>query len=148
MCATGEPEEALRVAETQVAYWRDRLEAVRRAMERAAADLADKERNLRTAEAFRDLMRERCGVGAQSEPSVRFERVGLRDAALKVIEERQGISVKKLIAELRAGGFQFDEYPARQLHAALIHQDQATRHNDFWRWRAAGMKGKEASSQE
>ena len=148
MFGTEDRNQTLRLAEEEVSYWRSQVETVAREIERAAADLSEKERKLRTAQAFLDLMRERCGLRAESEPRGRFEGVGLRDAALKVIEKRQGISVKKLIAELRAGGFQFGEYPARQLHAALIHQDQATRHNDFWRWRATGMKGKEASGQE
>jgi hypothetical protein len=129
--------QSIRVAEEQVAYWGKQVEAVRREVERAATDLANKEHNLRTAEAFLELVRERYGVRVEPEPSTRFERLALREAALMIIKERERISRKELIAELQAGGFPLKEYPARRLHAALtpLHQKVAVKDaNGYWCW--------------
>ena len=154
MFTNNDRDQALRLAEAQITYWQQQVEFQRVVVENEQAELAERERKLRTAKGFMELVRERYGLRVFVTPSTRFKGLALREAALKVIEERGRISPKKLIAELRVGGFEFDEYPARQLHAALLrrHQDQATKDaNSYWCWVGPAQpqlpleaKGKEA----
>jgi len=139
MCTNENGEHALLLAQAELAYWQERAEAKRAAVEEAQNELNAILVKARTAEDFLKLLQERYGVPAVPTPSTRFERMTLRDAALTVIQERGRISPKDLVAELQAGGFQkFDRYPGRQVHAALLsrHQDQASKDKaGFWCWK-------------
>jgi hypothetical protein len=148
---------ALTVGEAEFSYWRERVKSQRTAVDKAQADLADAEHKLQIAESFVQLLRERYGLRVEAEPSRRFERVPLGEAALTVIREKGRIAPYDLIAELQAGGFQFGDHPLRQLHAALIHQKkQVVKDEDgSWGWAAAHQrplpletKGKEVSGEE
>jgi len=135
MFANGDREQAVHLAKAEITYWRQQVEYQKVVAEKASVELREKEGKLRTAESFMELLRERYGLQPVATPKTRFEGHALREAAVIVIANKKRLSPQKLIAELRAGGFRFGEYPARQLHAALIHQDLATRDADgFWCW--------------
>jgi len=149
-------DKALSLAEAEVSYWQGEVESRRAAADKAELELSETEPKLRTAEAFLQLVRERYGLPPEAKPSTHFEGLPLREAALTVIEERGSITAQQLIAELQAGGFQFDDHPRRQLHAALIHQKQASKDSaGTWRWVAPAQgtlpletKGKEVSGEK
>jgi len=156
MFGNNDRDKALSLAEAELLYWQGEVESRRAAADKAELELSQTERKLGTAEAFMEILRERYGLQAVATPSMRFERLALREAALIVIEEKGSITPQQLVAELQAGGFQFGNHPLRRLHAALLHQKRAIKdQSGAWRWTAPDQaqfpliaEGKEASDQK
>jgi hypothetical protein len=135
-------DDILRLAEEEVQHWQGEVDALSRQMDELVDRMDDTQDKLKTATAFIQLLRERYGVRTGEERRSRFEGLALREAALAVIKENQRITPSDLLAELMAGGMRFGDHPARQLHAALIHQKQAARDpNGFWRWMTSEQPG-------
>ena len=156
MFGNDERDKALSLVEAQLSYWQSQVESQRATIEKAEEELAAAISKLSIAQGFLQLIRERYGLPGAAEPRPHFEGLALREAALEVIKERRSITAQQLIAELQAGGFQFDDHPRRQLHAALIHQKQAFKDAaGTWRWVAPAQgalpletKGKEVSGEK
>jgi hypothetical protein len=136
-------EEAIRVAEAEVAEWLEEVRLAKASVEREQEKLRQAMKNLDTAKAFLELLAQRYGSKV-TRPPIRFPdwrpSPGLRDMALGVIQRRGRASPAEIIADLQDSGFQFGRFPRRQLHFALLNNDKAVKDpSGTWHWKGAGQ---------
>jgi len=136
-------EQAIRIAEAEVAEWLEEVRVAKARVEMEEQKLRQAMRNLDTAKEFLELLHQRYGTRVRSEASRYLgpgSGVKLRDAALAVIERAGRATPREIIAELQARGFEFGKHPLRQLHAALLNNDKATKGGGgTWHWKGAGQ---------
>lgn len=135
------PQRVLQIARDEVAHWREEVVRARERVDKEMKRYHEAGEKFKTASDFLRLVQERYGRGKATEPQQFHVGVGLRDAALAVIEQKGRATREELIAELRARGFEFGKYPARQVHFALLKSAKVVReHSGAWRWKGADQK--------
>jgi len=136
-------DQAVRIAEAEVAEWLEEVRVAKARVETEEQKHRQAMRNLDTAKEFLELLHQRYGTRVKSEASRYLgpgSGVKLRDAALAVIERAERATPREIIAELQARGFEFGKYPLRQLHFALLNNDKAVRDpSGTWHWKGAGQ---------
>jgi hypothetical protein len=143
MTTESHSEEAIKIAEAEVSEWLEEVQIARTRVEAEERRLREAMENLDTASRFLELLHQRYGARAPSKPSPYLgpgPGVGLRDAALSVIERRGKATANEIIAELESRGFQFGKFPRRQVHFALLNNHKAVKDpGGTWHWKGAGQ---------
>ncbi len=132
---------AIEIAEAEVSYWREEVVRAKERSEKEIARYQEVAEKFRTAAEFLGLVEERYGRSVKSGPTQLPPGAKLGEAALDVVRQKGRATREEIVAELRARGFEFGRYPARQLHFALLNSDRVIREpSGAWRWKGADQK--------